>query len=235
MPQGMPPQGGGAPGDPMTDPGAALQAAMQDAPQGGGMPQGMPQEMPPQGGMPGMPPGTGPIGGMSKPQEQFATPEQKQMLMELIEKTQGNIENFEAVDFASGAKSEEAQQNALLALMQILEDNGIDPADSAQVQEFMNQLAEQSPDLYDMFVMAMEGLLGQEIAPPEVGMEGGEGALGEFGAPEGEPLVDPLAMAGLPGQPPESEQLYMNTQQDENLPPQVRDNGGQAIPPEASR
>lgn len=138
--------------------------------------------MPPQPGA-GMPPQPGqpPMGPDGKPVK-FATPEQKQKLLDLIEATRGKVGEFNAQSFAADNKMQSTNNEVLRQLFAILQSAGVDLTDPKSVSDFLNQLRTQNPQMSQIFEDALNQLLGgtppQEPAPP---IPGGPGAAPDMG------------------------------------------------------
>lgn len=119
-------------------------------------PSGFPP-MPDTGGMPapqGMP-----------PTEEFATPEQKQQLMDLIQQIRSQLGQLNALQFANTNKSQQQRNDILKEVFSDLQAAGVDLRDPQSVSDFIAKLRAQSPDLADLFEQSMSELLGGEPSP----------------------------------------------------------------------
>lgn len=109
----------------------------------------------------GMP---GAMGEATDPSQQPVTQEERQVLLDLIQKIRDNLSNLKARDFAANGKLETIRRNLLHQVFDKMQMAGIDLNDRQSVSDFIENLRQQDPTLADQFEKAMEALLG---APPE--------------------------------------------------------------------
>ena len=120
----------------------------------------MPPEMPPQVPPSSMPaPAMGP-GEMSSGGQQFASDEQKQQLLDLIQQIREKVAETNANTFAGGNQTQRVKMDALKEIFDLLRSSGVDLTDPAAVQKFIDDLKSFSPDIGQMFEDAMNDLLG---------------------------------------------------------------------------
>jgi len=140
----------------------------------------MPPEMPPQVPpspmpeapmSPGMAPGATP---------QFATDEQRQQLLDLIQQIRDKVAETNANMFAGGNQTQRVKMDALKEIFDLMKSSGVDLSDPAAVQKFIDDLKAFSPDIGQMFEDAMNDLLG------------GQGENTEQSQPMDMPDVTPL-------------------------------------------
>lgn len=110
---------------------------------------GMPSAMPPTGM-----PEAGP--------DEFATPEQKQQLMDLIQQIRSQLGQLNALQFANTNKSQQQRNDILKEVFSELQAAGVDLRDPQSVSDFIAKLRAQSPDLADLFEQSMGALLGED-------------------------------------------------------------------------
>lgn len=92
----------------------------------------------------------------------MATPEQMDQLKELMSKIEDKYRQMNAEAFAGGNQVESQKKDLVLDVFKMLKELGVDLTDPASVKEFLDQMQETNPDLYDLFVSSFEGLIGQE-------------------------------------------------------------------------
>ena len=122
----------------------------------------MPPEMPPQvptSPMPAPAMGPGDVPGQGGVQ-QFASDEQRQQLLDLIQQIREKVAETNANSFAGGNQTQQAKMDALKEIFDLLKSSGVDLTDPAAVQKFIDDLKAFSPDIGQMFEDAMTDLLG---------------------------------------------------------------------------
>jgi len=115
---------------------------------------------------------------------QVVSPETKQELFDIMEKIKGQLEQVQAVKFASAQKTEQMRQTLLEKTFGQLKAAGVDLTDQQSVADFIAGLREQNPELAANFEEAMAELLG------------GEG-LAEEGLPERVLPEEEMQMEGM--------------------------------------
>lgn len=106
-------------------------------------------------GIPSMPPADP---NMQVPQD--VSPEERQILLDLIEKIKANLGNLRAQDFAGKNSVEMTRRTLLRQAFEKLQLAGVDLTDRESVAAFIANLREQNPTLADQFEQAMAVLLG---------------------------------------------------------------------------
>lgn len=79
-----------------------------------------------------------------------------------------------AEKYRSDNKAEASRVENLKKVLEMMKQNGIDPNDPNQIQQFLNQLQQSNPDMYEIFVDALNTLMSGEEAPQVPGMDQGE-------------------------------------------------------------
>ena len=120
-------------------------------------PGGAPADAAPAGMPPGMPP-TAPDPDSGPPE--VVTPEEKQVLLQLIKTIQSHLQALHATNFASQNKTEVLRRALLQEVFQKLQLAGIDLTDRQSVAKFMTSLQQQNPTVAANFEKAMGALLG---------------------------------------------------------------------------
>ena len=114
-------------------------------------------------------------------------------------------------------KFDAMKSNLIRSLFDILKKAGVDPGNPSSIKEFLAQLQQRNPDLYSIFEIAFNDLIGSEQGQEQPSLEGGmpmQPMTMPGGAPE---------MGGLPGMPPGG--------MPQGMPPGMPPQGGGAIPP----
>jgi len=107
--------------------------------------------------------------------QEFASPEQKQQLMNLIDLTRKNLSEVNSAKFIGENSANLSKREALKEVFTILERSGVDLKNPASVSEFLNRLREQSPEMADLLEESLDGLLGEQTSKEEeeAELEGG--------------------------------------------------------------
>lgn len=92
--------------------------------------------------------------------DQPITDQQRQEMLDLINKIQEQIAHTKAIGFASQQKRDEFRMNLLNEIFQSMQEAGIDLTDRKSVADYIAQLKQDSPELADLFEKSMEVLLG---------------------------------------------------------------------------
>lgn len=100
--------------------------------------------------------------------QQMVTPEEKQVLLALIQKIKDSLSNLQAQSFAGNDKNDMNRRELLQQVFSKLQLVGVDLTDRQSVADFIDNLRQQSPELADQFEKAMSVLLGEEdVSTPE--------------------------------------------------------------------
>lgn len=108
---------------------------------------GAESQMPPQG----MP---------TDPGGQPISEEQKQALMDMIDKVRGKFDTLNAARFASGSKTDVLRRNLLAQVFEKLQMAGVDLSSRESVSAFILKLQQENPELAAMFEESMNALIG---------------------------------------------------------------------------
>lgn len=90
----------------------------------------------------------------------YASPEQKQHLMTMIESIRGKLRDFHAVSFAGENKVERARREQLRAAFEELQQAGVNLNDRTSVAKFFQKLRNTNPSLGKQVESALDSLLG---------------------------------------------------------------------------
>lgn len=121
-------------------------------------------------GVPPMPSDVGGMTGATPPgQEEMATPEQKQSLMDLIDQIRSQLSELHALSFAHSNQSLQQKNDLLKQVYAELQAAGVDLTDPRSVSQFIETLKKKSPDLAKLFEDSMSQLLGAEPPQPDPG------------------------------------------------------------------
>lgn len=141
------------------------------APQMPDTPPQDPSQMPPQqdSSQAEMPPQVDPS--QVSPDQTPITPEQKQALIDSINKIRAKLGAFHANNFASQNKLEVMRSTMLKQVFEKLQMAGVDLTSQQSVAQFLADLKQDNPELAQNFEKAMEALLGgQPTGPIQPGM-----------------------------------------------------------------
>ncbi len=86
----------------------------------------------------------------------------KKDIQALMDKVKNKFGELNAIKFSTANQAKATQNNILKAVFDSMKQAGIDPSDPQAINDFLAQLQQIDPDLYDLFVMSMEWLLGWE-------------------------------------------------------------------------
>lgn len=119
-----------------------------------------PNMMPPggmsQGQMPGMP---------SAMPEQMATPQQRQQLLDIIDATRGKLGELNTAKFSVLNSGKQLKSDTLKEAFTILQQAGVDLTNPESVAQFLAQLKQSNPELFQYFEEAFNDLLGEDQGP----------------------------------------------------------------------
>jgi hypothetical protein len=103
-------------------------------------------------------------------QPTMATPEQKQDLLDLVQKIKGNLANLNTAKFQAKNSGERGRIDTLKEIFSILRRAGVDLEDPNSVNAFLEQLRAKSPELASLLEEALTQILGGEQEQPEQSM-----------------------------------------------------------------
>lgn len=92
----------------------------------------------------------------------FATEEQKQELLNMIEAIRGKLGEFNATSFAGSNALDKTKRDLLRQVFEKLQLAGIDLNDRESVAAFIEKLRAADPELALMFEESMDALLGED-------------------------------------------------------------------------
>lgn len=127
--------------------------------------------------------------GQGAPSDENSGEALKSKLDDMFASVEEEYRKMNTNKFSSNNKMERDRIDALRQVLDALQQSGIDLNDPEQIRAFMDQLAQQDPDLLALFEDAMKGLLGEESL--------NLGNVQEGQAPEGAATdMNPLGMPG---------------------------------------
>lgn len=92
----------------------------------------------------------------------------KANLADMMDKVQERYRDLNAKVFMNKNQAEDARKEMLREVLQLFEEAGVDVTNQESIKAFLDNIAETNPDMYELLVFALEGLMqGEE----EVGME----------------------------------------------------------------
>jgi hypothetical protein len=119
---------------------------------------------------------------MDQNNQQMATPEEKQKLLDMIEKIQGGLSTLNAKSVAGKHQEDLVKSELLQKIFNNLRMAGVNLEDRESVRAFIDKLKQQSPMLAAQFEVAMSVLMGEQD-PLTVNMPGdpsvGQGKIDE--------------------------------------------------------
>lgn len=89
----------------------------------------------------------------------YATPEQKQELLQMIGQIRGKLQNFHAVSFAGQNKVERNRREQLREALGALQQAGVNLQDRGSVSKFLQKLRTTNPTLGNQVEKALDTLL----------------------------------------------------------------------------
>lgn len=127
-------------------------------------------------------------------------PEDARMTLERgLDDVQSRNRTINSNEITQKNKLEEIRVKLIQSLFSILKENGVDGSSLESINQFLQKLSNQDPDLAEMFELAFNNLLRptDEITPPGVNIAPGTTA----GTPPGTPPGTPgLGLPPIPGQ-----------------------------------
>lgn len=113
---------------------------------------------------PSAPPTPTPVGAGTVPMANpgLSQEQMKANLADLFSRVQGKYQQFNSQKFVSGNKVDSQKRDVLKAVFKMMSDAGIDPSNVRQVNQFLASLKQKSPELYQLFEMSIDSLLGQQ-------------------------------------------------------------------------
>ena len=127
-------------------------------------PQDSNNQMPEQGQVPGL---EGSMSGAmpgDMSSEQMASPEEMAALKDKMDEIEAKYRDMNAQSFANKNQSDSFKQDLLVEVFKAMQDAGIDVSDVNSVKQFLDQLQQSNPDLYEIFIEAFNGLLGEDTS-----------------------------------------------------------------------
>lgn len=109
--------------------------------------------------------------------EDGGTLSRDQMLQNIkgqLDKVGSRYQDFNAVKTSSDIKNKKSQGEILRQVFDLLQSVGIDPSNVEQVQEFLNKIKEENPELYTQLEQALKSIVGGEAENDGVTVDSGE-------------------------------------------------------------
>ncbi len=91
---------------------------------------------------------------------QLSQDQMKQNLQGLMSKIEGKYQDFNSSKFAASNKTAADRSSALRQLFDMFQAMGVDPSDPAALKQFLSQLEQSNPEMYQQVVEALEAMLG---------------------------------------------------------------------------
>jgi hypothetical protein len=106
-----------------------------------------------------------PGGAEQLPEQDMASPEEMQTLWDMMNQIEQKYQEMNAEGFAGGNKIESQKRELIAEVFQALQDAGVDTTNIDEVRQFLDELQQSNPDLYELFDSAFSDLLGGETSP----------------------------------------------------------------------
>lgn len=107
----------------------------------------------------GMPTGQDPA---SMPGQEFASPEERQQLVDLLEATRGKMSSIRTTEFAGANSKDAAKLDALRELFSMMQSAGVDLTSAESVNVFLEKIKGANPNMAEDFEDALDALLGDD-------------------------------------------------------------------------
>jgi hypothetical protein len=134
-------------------------------------------------------------------EEEMASPAQIDQLKEMMSKVEEKYRQMNAESFAGANQTESLRKDLVLDVFKMLKELGVNLSDPASVREYLDQMEQANPDLYDLFVSSFEGLLGQEEGAAGIPQGAQEALSGAAPISEEQSGALPQGMPPMPGAP----------------------------------
>lgn len=107
----------------------------------------------------GMPTGQDPA---SMPGQEFASPEERQQLVDLIEATKEKMAGLRTSEFSGANSKDAAKLDALRELFSMMQSAGVDLTSAESVNIFLEKIKNTNPNMAQDFEEALDSLLGDD-------------------------------------------------------------------------
>lgn len=107
----------------------------------------------------GMPTGQDPA---SMPGQEFASPEERQQLIDLLEATREKMSSLRTTEFAGANSKDAAKLDALRELFSMMQSAGVDLTSTESVNVFLEKIKSANPNMAQDFEDALDALLGDD-------------------------------------------------------------------------
>lgn len=112
----------------------------------------------PQSNIPPVPPSPPSIGAG----ESLSNDQMLQNIRNMTNKVDSRYQDFNAIQTSSDIKNTKSQGEILRQVFDLLQSVGIDPSNVEQVQEFLNKIKEENPEMYQQLEQALKSIIGGE-------------------------------------------------------------------------
>lgn len=107
----------------------------------------------------GMPTGQSPA---AMPGQEFASPEERQQLIDLIEATKEKMAGLRTAEFTGANSKDAAKLDVLRELFSMMQSSGVDLTSVESVNAFLSKIKQANPNMAQDFEEALESLLGDD-------------------------------------------------------------------------
>ena len=107
----------------------------------------------------GMPTGQDPA---AMPGQEFASPEERQQLVDLLEATREKMAGLRSTEFAGANSKDAAKLDALRELFSMMQSAGVDLTSTDSVNMFLEKIKNTNPNMAQDFEEALDALLGDD-------------------------------------------------------------------------
>ena len=132
------------------------------------------------------------MGAAPDPSSQPMTPEQRQELLDMIEKIKAKMGEANAALFAGGNKTNETRSKLLQMIFEMLQTAGVDLNDQQSVNDFIQKLQALNPQLAAWFEASFDALLGTEQGQEASGAQDPNAGVAPGAAPAPDANAPPL-------------------------------------------
>lgn len=95
-------------------------------------------------------------------------------LKELMSKIQNKYQDFNSSKAISESKIMQSKSQSLREVFDLLQSSGVDPSNVEQVQEFLDKIKENSPELYQQIESILKDIIGGDVINEEATVDNGE-------------------------------------------------------------
>jgi hypothetical protein len=94
-------------------------------------------------------------------------------LKDLMSKIQNKYQDFKGGQAVTDSRVMQAKSQTLREVFDLLQSMGVDPSNVEEVQQFLNKIKENNPELYQQIESVLQNIIGGEI-DPEMQVDTGE-------------------------------------------------------------